>query len=237
MPTPTNPTLYERAKKIADEKYEKPSAYKSGFIVKTYKELGGKYADDGEPMKLKRWFKEEWMDVGGKDYPTYRPTKRVSKDTPLTYKEIDPTNLREQIDLKQKIKGESNLPPFREKSSTHSINKMPKFAKGSQEAKDYMASIRKKKTKGAGFLDVVRKVGSKLGDPFKKKVGINPFDAGFNLGKDVIAPQLFKVIPPYKGYKAKGKGLKEQFMEEVKAKGGLSQEMKDRYISMLKSNK
>jgi len=37
-----NPTLYEKVKFIADNLYDKPSAYKSGFIVKTYKELGGK---------------------------------------------------------------------------------------------------------------------------------------------------------------------------------------------------
>ena len=29
-----NPELYEKAKEIADETYKKPSAYKSGFIVK-----------------------------------------------------------------------------------------------------------------------------------------------------------------------------------------------------------
>lgn len=34
-----NPTLYEKVKFIADNLYDKPSAYKSGFIVKTYKEL------------------------------------------------------------------------------------------------------------------------------------------------------------------------------------------------------
>ena len=38
-----DPELYEKAKQIADEKYNKPSAFKSGFIVKKYKELGGTY--------------------------------------------------------------------------------------------------------------------------------------------------------------------------------------------------
>ena len=32
-----NKKLYKKAKKIADEKYKKSSAYKSGFIVETYK--------------------------------------------------------------------------------------------------------------------------------------------------------------------------------------------------------
>jgi hypothetical protein len=111
MPIVNNPKLYEKAKKIADEKYKKPSAYKSGFIVKTYKEMGGTYSEDGKEKPLARWYKENWMDVGGKDYPVYRPTKKVSKKTPLIPSEI--SNLKEQIKLKQKIKGKYNLPPFK----------------------------------------------------------------------------------------------------------------------------
>jgi hypothetical protein len=51
---------------------------------------------------------------------------------------------------------------------------------------------------GSGFLDVITKVGTKLGDPFKKRVGVNPFTMGFDLGEKVIAPALMKVIPPRK---------------------------------------
>lgn len=112
MPTPIDKRLYERIKRIADEKYDKSSAYKSGFIVKLYKKMGGTYRDDDNPMNLKRWFKEKWTDVGNESYPVYRPTKRISKETPLTVLEIDPENLKEQIALKQKIKGR-NLPPFK----------------------------------------------------------------------------------------------------------------------------
>jgi hypothetical protein len=112
MPIIDNPTLYKKAKNIADEKYKKSSAYKSGFIVKTYKSLGGTYSDDNKPRNLKRWYMEEWKDIGNKNYPVYRPTKRVSYKTPLTPSEIQPANLRRQIQLKQKIKGKSNLPPF-----------------------------------------------------------------------------------------------------------------------------
>jgi len=112
-----NPELYEEAKKIADATYKKPSAYKSGFIVKKYKELGGTYSGKKENKGINRWFKEEWKDVGKKDYyfknyPVYRPTKRITKDTPLTVQEINPSNLKKQIDLKQIIKGDANLPPF-----------------------------------------------------------------------------------------------------------------------------
>jgi hypothetical protein len=112
MPIVLNQELYDLVKKKADIIYKKPSAYKSGYISKTYKQLGGKYEDDGKPKNLKRWFSEKWKDVGNMSYPVYRPTVRINKNTPLTVKEIDPKNLQEQIILKQKIKGSKNLPPF-----------------------------------------------------------------------------------------------------------------------------
>ena len=113
MPTPDNPILYKKVKEYADTIYKKPSAYKSGFIVKTYKENGGGYIDDDKPKNLTRWFKEDWKDVGGLDYPVYSPTKRINKKTPLTPDEIDSLNLLEQIFLKQILKGEFNLPKFK----------------------------------------------------------------------------------------------------------------------------
>jgi hypothetical protein len=109
MPIINDPKLYAKAKELADKTYSKPSAYKSGFIVKTYKQMGGTYTNNNKQKNLKRWFLEDWKDVGGSDYPVYRPTKKVSKKTPLIPSEI--SNLKEQIKLKQKIKGKT-LPPF-----------------------------------------------------------------------------------------------------------------------------
>ena len=40
-----NAKIYEEAFRIGNETYERHSAYKSMFIVKKYKELGGKYKD------------------------------------------------------------------------------------------------------------------------------------------------------------------------------------------------
>jgi hypothetical protein len=117
-----NPKLYEKAKKIADATYSKPSAYKSGFIVKKYKELGGMYGDQKPADGLTSWFLEKWQDVGGLDYPVYRPTKRVNKYTPLLPDEIDPENLAAQIQLKQVLKGKKNLPPFVGKGRTQEIS-------------------------------------------------------------------------------------------------------------------
>jgi len=117
MPRINDQELYNKVKQRADTIYSKPSAYKSGWIVKTYKSLGGTYSEDNQPEKLKQWFKEKWADVGNKSYPVYRPQVRVNKSTPLTVQEIDPSNLKKQIDLKQKYRGLKNLPPFKKMSS------------------------------------------------------------------------------------------------------------------------
>lgn len=113
MPIILDQKLYDRVKTEADDKYKKPSAYKSGWIVKTYKERGGKYGDDGKTKNLKRWFQEKWKSIADDDaYPVYRPTIRIDEETPLTATEIDPEQAIQQIKLKQKIKGDKNLPPF-----------------------------------------------------------------------------------------------------------------------------
>jgi hypothetical protein len=112
MPIPNDKKLYADVKYLADSIYKKPSAYKSGYIVKEYKRRGGTYTDDDKPKNLKRWFQEDWKDVGNLAYPVYRPTKIINENTPLTAKEIKPSNLKKQIKLKQIIKGEKNLPKF-----------------------------------------------------------------------------------------------------------------------------
>ena len=43
------------------------------------------------PFKnLKRWFEEEWETPKGEN--TFRPTKKVSKDTPKTWSEVTPAS-------------------------------------------------------------------------------------------------------------------------------------------------
>ena len=116
MPEVINKKLYDKVKLQADKIYKKSSAYKSGYIVKTYKSLGGTYRDDKSTKNLSRWFKEKWADVGNKEYPVYRPTKRINKLTPLTVNEIDKANLKKQIKIKQIIKGKKNLKPFIKKN-------------------------------------------------------------------------------------------------------------------------
>jgi len=116
--TPTDPKLYEQVKTDMDNIYDKPSAYKSGAIVKEYKNRGGTYIEDGKPKNLKRWYMEAWKNVNpivdddDNMYPTYRPTKRISDKTPTLLQDIPIDRLKEQIKLKQLYRGDKNLPDF-----------------------------------------------------------------------------------------------------------------------------
>jgi hypothetical protein len=120
MPVILDKKLYAQAIARADQIYKKSSAYRSGYIVKLYKELGGRYASDHKIKPLARWFKEKWQDIGHREYPVYRPMIRVTKKTPLTYDEIDKRQLKKQIALKQIIKGNKNLPKFKPSTAQHS---------------------------------------------------------------------------------------------------------------------
>ena len=100
-------------------RYKKNSAFASGAIVKEYKRRGGGYKDDGKAKHLERWFDEKWIDInpllGVEDadaYPVFRPTKKVNDMTPTLVQEIPAKRLKEQFKLKQKIKGNTNLPDF-----------------------------------------------------------------------------------------------------------------------------
>ena len=117
MPIILDEKIYAAARKKAEQVYKKSSAYRSGYIVKLYKEMGGRYASDHKIKPLARWFKEKWQDIGHEKYPVYRPMIRITKKTPLTYAEIDKIQLKKQIKLKQKIKGDKNLPKFKRAKS------------------------------------------------------------------------------------------------------------------------
>jgi len=111
-----NPEIHEIAKRKANEVYDRPSAYKSAYIVKIYKQLGGKFNESIKERPLAQWFKEEWKDIGNLDYPVYRPTKRVNTKTPLTVAEIDDKDLNKKIKQKQVYRDKKNLSPFKRKN-------------------------------------------------------------------------------------------------------------------------
>lgn len=122
-PKPTNPSLYSKAKaKYSDMKH---SAHKSQLIVKEYKRLGGKYSGNKEEGGLTRWGKEDWRNQRGekgykKKGDIYRPTKKISKDTPATHKEL--TEAEKKRAMKEK-KETGKVKRFKKKKSNEKKKK------------------------------------------------------------------------------------------------------------------
>lgn len=126
MSEPVNKQLYQKAKNIANNKFSsKTGAFKSMFIVKKYKEMGGTYSGNSS-SKLKRWRQENWVDLnqpkkdGGyypcghtntqnNKYPLCRPSKTISQDTPRKYQDINENSIRKANEQKQRIKGSGNI--------------------------------------------------------------------------------------------------------------------------------
>lgn len=115
MAVPKDKQLYERVKKRIYAKYPKHSAYRSGQLVKAYKEAyakkhGSKDAYEGAKKGksgLSRWFKEDWRtQSGSKTYKkkgdVFRPTKRITKKTPTTFKELSKKEVKEAQKEKKK---------------------------------------------------------------------------------------------------------------------------------------
>jgi len=110
----SNPKLWEEVKKIADRIYKKPSAYKSGYIVRLYKEMGGDFLNKKpkKPTGIKRWFLEDWRNQRGETgykfkSDIYRPTKIITEATPLTFKELGKEKIK-KARRKKRMKGRVN---------------------------------------------------------------------------------------------------------------------------------
>ena len=94
MSIPNDPKLYEQVKNEIYAKYPKHSAYRSGLLVKTYKDRGGTYSGKKDKKEgLTAWFNEDWKNQRGavgytRKGDIYRPTKRITKDTPKTFAEL-----------------------------------------------------------------------------------------------------------------------------------------------------
>ena len=111
---PTDFVLYNLVKSQISRRIPKHSAYRSGLIVKTYKErfkkkYGNKSAYIGKKPKgnLTAWFKEDWRtDKGKKTYKEggtiFRPTKKVNKDTPKLMQELSAKDKQKAIAEKKK---------------------------------------------------------------------------------------------------------------------------------------
>jgi len=134
MPEPTNQKLYSYVKTLANKKFKSPSGiYRSSWIVREYKKRGGKYSGSkSKSTGLKRWFKENWIDLnrpkrnskgkiigyhkcgrkssksGGK-YPLCRPSRRVTRKTPKTYKQISKSSIEHAKKMKEIYKYSKNI--------------------------------------------------------------------------------------------------------------------------------
>lgn len=107
-PVPKDLLLYDKIKKEINHKIPKPSAYRSGILVKTYKQrFFKKYGSKKQPYTgnktkksgLTRWFQEKWVNSRGKigyqfKNDVYRPSKRITNKTPITYKELTKKQIR-----------------------------------------------------------------------------------------------------------------------------------------------
>jgi hypothetical protein len=106
--SPTDPILYNKVKDEIYKKITKHSAYRSGIVVQTYKKrFVDKYGANKSPYTgkrthkkgLKRWFKEKWVNQRGEvgykhKSDIYRPSKRITRRTPLTHDELTPHELK-----------------------------------------------------------------------------------------------------------------------------------------------
>ena len=123
MPRPRDPKLYDeiktRIRKQLEQNQKPWSAYASGRLVKTYKREYAKRNPNKNPYigkkpsklqkGLKRWFAENWIsDTGHYKYTSknsvYRPSKRVTPDTPITFDELSTKQLKKAKRIK-KTKG------------------------------------------------------------------------------------------------------------------------------------
>lgn len=112
---PKDKPLYNAIKKKLFSKITKNSAYRSALLIKKYKEEYKKKhksnkAYTGKKNKKKgiaRWMKEEWRTQDGKKTyskksDVFRPTKRITKKTPKTFKELGSKRIKKA--QKEKLK-------------------------------------------------------------------------------------------------------------------------------------
>lgn len=138
---PKDEKLYAKIKSKIYKSIPKHSAYRSGILVKTYKnEFKKKYGNSISPYDgknlgregLRRWFAERWRNQYGtvgykKKGDVYRPTIKVSKKTPLTYSELTKQEIK-KAQLQKKTEG--RVRRFRSKTTFHNhivFNDYPDF--------------------------------------------------------------------------------------------------------------
>jgi len=117
--------IYNKAKKLADKKYEKHSAYKSMYLVEEYERLGGKKNTKLKKSGTATWTKESWVNLTPiamgietkiknltacgtkhpkqKTNPTIcRPTKKVNKNTTSLAQSFTKSQIKKALEIKKK---------------------------------------------------------------------------------------------------------------------------------------
>ena len=120
MPEPVDMQLYEKIKKQVFKEIPKHSAYRSGILVQKYKKTFKKKYGNKSPYKgqktekkgIARWFKEKWVNQRGKigykyKNDIYRPSIRVTENTPITHGELTKKEIKRARTKKYK-KGRVN---------------------------------------------------------------------------------------------------------------------------------
>ncbi len=113
MPIPRDKSLYNKVKQQVYREIPKHSAYRSGIVVQKYKRQFNKKHTHKNPYigkktkkkGLSRWFKEKWRNQRGKvgykyKSDVYRPTRRITKQTPRTFKELGRRRIKKARTIK-----------------------------------------------------------------------------------------------------------------------------------------
>jgi len=117
--------IYNRAKKLADEKYKKHSAYKSMYLVEEYERLGGRINKNLKKSGTATWSKEKWKNLTpiamgiesdikkltacGNKHPKQkknpticRPTIKVNKNTTSLAQSFTKSQIKKALEIKKK---------------------------------------------------------------------------------------------------------------------------------------
>jgi hypothetical protein len=105
---PVDQLLYDAVKQTIYKNQPVHSAYRSGAVVKEYKKrFAAKHGVSRSAYRgirskttgLKRWFREKWRNQRGEigyryKSDVYRPTRRITKKTPRTFRELGKHRIR-----------------------------------------------------------------------------------------------------------------------------------------------
>jgi hypothetical protein len=131
MSIPKDKKLYNNIKTMANSVFDNNKGiYRSMWIVKKYKQMGGEFENKEKNSDVDRWISEKWIDLnqpikkdnkivgfekcGTKNtknnlYPLCRPSKRINNKTPKLYQELNKNAIEEANKKKQIVKNKGNI--------------------------------------------------------------------------------------------------------------------------------